>query len=181
MGFSRTGAPLTDAFCDGLALKRIQQQHKSINKSTLLLQYVLLFLFINYYRDIRDKLTHPFPGRFCKNYRRLLHKRARWILTSILSEHVKVSELLSRAKCKPASQRRLHSCECVFVLPFSLWAGILYRGWVRTDFGPEVQHLCHPGVASSCVPDRTSRADCGRTPTCRCSPASLRQHTWRQQ
>ena len=70
-------------------------------------------------------------------------------------------------------------CAHVFVLPFALSAGILGHDWAQTDFDPEVQHLCLPGVVSSCVPARTSRADCGRTLTCRHSPDSLTQNSTR--
>lgn len=55
----------------------------------------------------------------------------------------------------------------LFVLPVVLLVGILYPDWDRTDFVPEVQDLYLHVVASFCVPARTSRADCGRTLTCR--------------
>ncbi len=82
-----------------------------------------------------------------------------------------VQKLNQQTKAKQAVKRT--QTALMYVLPFVLSVGILDPDWDRTDFGPEVQHLCPPGVASSCVPARTSRADCDRTLTCRYSPDSL--------
>lgn len=84
-------------------------------------------------------------------------------------------------KVKPAVKTTETSLMCVFVLLFVLSVGILDPYLVRINFAPGVQHLCLPAVASSCVPARTSRADCGRTLTCRYSPDPLEQHNWCQQ
>lgn len=55
----------------------------------------------------------------------------------------------------------------ILTLPVALWVDSPDRGWGRTDFAPEDRHPCPHGAASSCGPVRTSRAGCGRTPTCR--------------
>lgn len=63
-------------------------------------------------------------------------------------------------------------------LPVVLSVGILDPYLAQIGFAPAVEHLVLPGVFSACVPDRTSRVDCGRTLTWCCGLEWLTD--WRQ-